>query len=67
MYRISKKLLGIAMLNAGVRSAKELAQLAGVGINTVSRLNNGGSVKLATVQALANALSIEPEEILEEA
>lgn len=65
MYKISKKMLGIAMLNAGVKSAKELAKLAGVGINTISRLNNGGSVKLATLQALAGALGIEPEEILE--
>lgn len=65
MYRINKKLLGIAMLNAGVKSAKELAALTGVSANTVSRLNNGGSVKLATIQALANALGVDPEEILE--
>lgn len=65
MYRINKKLLGIAMLNAGVKSAKELAALTGISVNTVSRLNNGGSVKLATIQALANALGVDPEEILE--
>ena len=65
MYRINKKLLGVAMLNAGVKSAKELAALTGISVNTVSRLNNGGSVKLATIQALANALGVDPEEILE--
>ena len=65
MYRINKKLLGVAMLNAGVKSAKELAALAGIGVNSVSRLNNGGSVKLATIKALANALGVDPEEILE--
>lgn len=67
MYRISKSKLGIAMLNAGVRSAKELAALAGIGINTLSRLNNGGSAKLATVQALAGALNCQPADLLEEA
>lgn len=65
MYHISKKLLGVAMLNAGVKSAKELAAITGISANTVSRLNNGGSAKLATIQALANALGVEPEEILE--
>ena len=64
MYRIDKKLLGVAMLNAGVKSAKELASLTGISVNTVSRMNNGGSVKLTTIQALANALGVEPEEIL---
>lgn len=65
MYRISKRLLGVAMLNAGVRSAKELASLSGISPNTISRMNNGGRVKLNTVLALAKALSVEPEEILE--
>ena len=65
MYRVSKKLLGVAMLNAGVKSAKELAALTGISVNTVSRMNNGGRVKLTTIQALAKALGIEPEGILE--
>jgi len=64
MYRIDKKLLGIAMLNADVRSARDLAALAGVSVNTISRLNNGGRVKLETVKALSKALGVEPEEIL---
>ena len=54
------------MLNAGVKSAKELAALAGIGINTLSRLNNGGSAKLATVQALAAALNCKAADLLEE-
>lgn len=53
------------MLNAGIKSAKELAALANISPNTVSRLNNGSSVKLATVIALAKALGVEPEEILQ--
>lgn len=64
MFRIDKKLLGIAMLNAGVKSGEDLAHLAGIGVNTVSRLQNGGRVKLATLQKLASALDVEPEELL---
>lgn len=64
MYRIDKKLLGVAMLHAGVRSAKDLAILSGVSVNTISRMNNGGKVKLDTVLALSKALGMEPEEIL---
>lgn len=65
MYKIDKKLLGIAMLNAGIKSARELAALANVSPNTLSRLNNGGSVKLGTVMALSKALGVEPEGILQ--
>lgn len=36
MYKLNKKLLGIAMLNAGIKSAKELAALANVSPNTLS-------------------------------
>lgn len=54
------------MLSAGVKSARDLAALAGVGINTISRLNNGGSAKLATVQALAGALKVDPAGLLED-
>lgn len=34
MYEINKKGLSVAMLNAGVKSAKDLAALAGVSANT---------------------------------
>lgn len=66
MYKLSKNKLGIAMLNAKVKSARDLAVLAGVSVNTVSRINNGGRAKLATVQALAVALGVDIAELLEE-
>lgn len=66
MYRISKSGLGAAMLKAGVDSSKELAKLAGISVNTVSRFNNGGSVKLPTIQAIARALGVDPLEIMEQ-
>lgn len=64
MYKISKSLLGIAMLRAGVTSYKNLAEIAGVSVNTVSRITNGGSATLATILAISKALDIEPEEIV---
>lgn len=65
MYRISKNLLGIAMLRAGVTCYKNLAERAGVSVNTVSRIINGGSATLPTLRALGNALGIDPAEIIE--
>lgn len=67
MYKISKRNLGVAKLNAGVRSDKDLAEQAGVSVNTISRINNGGRATLATVQALAGALNCQPADLLEEA
>ena len=66
MYQISKNRLSIAMLNAGLKCAKDLAALAGVSVNTISRINNGGRATLPTVQALAAALNVQPSELLEE-
>lgn len=57
--------MGLAMLNAGVDSIRDLANLSGVSINTISRSNNGGTVKLATLRRLAAALNVEPAELLE--
>lgn len=65
MYKVSKRNLGIAKINAGVKSDKELAAMAGISGNTVSRINNGGRATLATVQALATALKVKPDELLE--
>lgn len=62
--RIDKELLGLAVLQAGVKSGKELADLAGIGVNTVSRMKNGGKVSLGTLERLAAALDVEPEELL---
>ena len=64
--RISKSKLALAMLNAGITSIKELAKVSGVSINTISRSNNGGTVKLATLRKLATALNVDPSELLEE-
>lgn len=64
--RISKNKFGIAMLNAGITSIKEPAAVSGVSINTISRSNNGGTVKLATLRKLAMALNVDPSELLEE-
>ena len=66
MYRMSKKGLSIAMLRVGVKSGEDLAHLAGIGVNTVSRLNNGGTVKLATLDRIAKALDCDPVELLVE-
>ena len=67
MYEIDKKRLSVAMLNAGVKSAKDLAALAGVSANTISRINNGGRATLSTAQAMATALGVSVAEILAEA
>lgn len=66
MYKISKKKLSVAMLRAGVESAKHLAELSGVSPNTISRLNNGSTAKLSTVRLLAGSLGVDPAEIIEE-
>ena len=65
MYEISKKRLGAGMLAAGINTARELAKVSGVSVNTISRLNNGGAVKLATLRRLAAALKVDPAELLE--
>ena len=65
MYKVSKKNLGIAKINGGVKSDRDLAAMAGVSVNTLSRINNGGRATLATVQALARALNVQPADLLE--
>ena len=54
------------MLNAGITSIKELAKVSGVSINTLSRSNNGGSVKLPTLGRIAKALGVDPAELIQE-
>ena len=66
MYRISKSKLSLAMLNVGLGSAKELAQVSGVSVNTISRSMNGGSVKLLTIGTLAKALNVNPMDLAED-
>ena len=65
--RISKNKLALAMLNAGITSIRDLAVASGVSINTISRSNNGGTVKIPTLQRLSAALGVDPAELLEEA
>lgn len=64
--RIGKNKLALAMLNAGVESIRDLATVSGVSINTISRSNNGGTVKLPTLRRIAAALKVDPAELLEE-
>lgn len=65
MLKISISKLSVAMVNAGIDSSKRLAEVSGVSVNTISRLRNGGSVKLPTLRALAKALGCDPADILE--
>lgn len=64
--RISKNRLALAMLNVGIESIRDWAAVSGVSINTISRSNNGGTVKLGTLRRLAAALCVDPAELLEE-
>ena len=67
MHKINRSKMKLAMLAAGIDSARQLAGLAGVSTNTLSRINNGCSAKIPTVQALANALKVDPIDLIEEA
>lgn len=62
--KISMSKLTVAMVNAGIDSSKRLAEVAGVSVNTVSRLRNGGSVKLPTLRKLAEALGVSPVDLI---
>lgn len=64
--KLNKNKLGLAMLNAGVDSIRDLSAASGVSINTISRSNNGGTVKLATLRRLADALGVDPAELIAE-
>ena len=67
MYKINRNKLKLAMLAVGIGSAKQLAGLAGVSTNTLSRISNGCSAKLPTIQALATALKVDPIDLIEAA
>jgi transcriptional regulator with XRE-family HTH domain len=62
---LNKTKLHIAMLKAGITSSKELASLAGISVNTVSRLLNGGTAKITTLQRITAVLKVDVTEILE--
>lgn len=53
------------MADKGIDSYKALAAAAGVSVNTVSRLCNGGSAKVPTLRALAAALNVSVTDIIE--
>lgn len=63
--KISIPKMSVAMINAGIGSSKRLAEVSGVSVNTISRLRNGGSVKLPTLQRLAAALGVSPADLIE--
>jgi len=64
MLKINISKMAVAMVNAGIDSSKRLAELSGISVNTISRLRNGGSVKLPTLQRLAETLSVTPADLL---
>ncbi len=66
MFRINRNKLKLAMLNAGIPHSKDLAAKAGVSVNTVSRIINGGGTKISTFGKLATALGVDPAEIIQE-
>lgn len=61
--KINIKRVIAAMADAGIDSYKALAAAAGVSVNTVSRLCNGGSAKVPTLRALAAALGVSVTDI----
>ena len=63
--RISKKHLASAMLNANITTIRDLAAVSGVSINTLSRSQNGGMVKLSTAGRIAKALGVDVADIIE--
>jgi transcriptional regulator with XRE-family HTH domain len=44
----------------------ELHQASGVGMNTLSRLENGGEATARTVRRLARALNVSPYDLTEQ-
>ena len=66
MYKPSPERISVNMVKAGIASYKELSALSGVSVNTLSRLNNGGSAHLATLRRLAAGLGVPVAEIIKE-
>ena len=64
--KISITKLSVAMIRSNIESGKQLAKASGVSVNTISRLRNGGSAKLPTLQRLSAALGVDPADIIEE-
>ena len=64
--KISISKLSVAMIRADIGTAKQLAKVSGVSVNTISRLRHGGSIKLPTLQRLSSALGVDPADLIEE-
>ena len=62
--RIDLAKLGLAMMQAGINTSKQLAEISGVSVNTISRIHNGA--KIPTVRRLAAALETDPANIVKE-
>ena len=62
--KVSIPKVSVAMIHADIGTAKQLAEVSGVSVNTISRMHNGGSVKLPTLQRLAKALGVDPAELI---
>lgn len=62
--RIDKTKIGIAMAKKLLKQ-QDLADLAGVSRQTVSYIMNGRNCKPDLLGKIANALEVEPEEIIE--
>lgn len=64
--KVDRKKLEIAMARA-CASAKSLSEAAGMPLPTVRNVVSGRSVKPVTLGRFANALGVDPAELIEEA
>lgn len=62
--RINRKKLMIAMIDQDMK-VNQLVEKSGLSRCTVSAVRGGKSCSLETVQKVAEALGVEPEEIIE--
>lgn len=62
-HRLSQNLR--ALRTRGGLTQEQLADRAGLRVAQISRLENGANTTLATVQALANGLGVDPVELLQ--
>jgi transcriptional regulator with XRE-family HTH domain len=53
-----------AMRERKLLTQEELAKKAGLHVKSISRLESGGNAEFKTIRALAQALAVEPQELL---
>lgn len=63
--KINVTKLTLLMAYSGIETAKQLAGLAGVSENTISRIKNGGTAKIVTIIRISEALGCDPKELIE--